>query len=94
MYDRMSFIAPEHETHGHRGGMGLARQQCGRVGPIKTLIPLVKENHLLRFAFGMEIGDNFNGTARLDQSDFHIERAEIDAENGTGIDCLWKEETE
>jgi hypothetical protein len=84
----MSFIASEHKTHGHRGGMGLAREKCGGIGPIKALIALIKENHLFRLAFGMEIGDNFNGTARLHQSDFHIERAEIDAQNGARIYSL------
>ena len=90
----MLIIPSQEHRHARRRLEGLARQECRRIGPVKALFA-IKENHLFRFAFGMQIGDNLQRTARLHQGDFHVQTAQVHAENGAGgRDSRKKEEKE
>jgi hypothetical protein len=87
----MEIILSQHYGHADRGEGRLARQEGICVGPVKSLLPF-KENHLLRLAFGMQVGDNFQRRSRLHEGDLHVERAEVNAQNGTTRRCDGQEE--
>jgi hypothetical protein len=67
--------------------MRLARQQRGCIGSIKALRS-IKENHLFRLSLGVHVSDNFQRTSRLNQRHFHVQAAEVDAENGACVNRL------
>ena len=39
---------------------------------------------MFRLAFGVEIGDDFEGGVALDEGYLHVQGAEVDAEDGFG----------
>lgn len=94
LYHGMGIVAPEHEGHGRGRRVRFACQEGGRIGSIKSLHRFAvrnafKQNHLFRFALGMQIRDNFQRRTRLDERHFHVETAQIDAQKGTGVHSMW-----
>jgi hypothetical protein len=87
----MNIILSQHDGHADGSEWRLARQEGIRIGPVKALLPF-KENHLFRLAFGMQVGDNFQRRSGLHQGDLHVERAEVNAQNGTTRRCDGQEQ--
>ena len=73
----------QHDGHLGGGQVWFSRHEEGGVSAVESRA-VVEEHHLLRLAFGVEVGDDFEGRVALDQRHLHVERAEVNAEDGFG----------
>ena len=66
--------------------MGLPCHQTAGVGTVESR-SLIEEDHLFGLSFGVEVGYDFEGGVALYEGHFHVEGAEVDAEDGFGEGC-------
>ena len=65
--------------------MGLSAHERISISTIKSG-SLIKQHHLFRLTLGMHVGDNFEGGIALYEGHLHVERSEIDSQNGLSKD--------
>ena len=76
-------LPAEHDAHPGGDLLRLPRRHAVGVGAVESGA-LIKQNHLLRLALGVEVGHDFEGGVALHEGDLHVEGAEVDAQDGLG----------
>ena len=76
-------ISSQKYADGHGTLIRLASIERIGVGSVKSG-GFVKENHVLGLALGVKVGNNFQWRASLHQRHLHVQRTQIDAQNGLG----------